>query len=189
MFLKLNSVSFFKIKKFLNFFLFTYLAALGLSRVTEDLWSSLRHLNPWCGVGPSLLTRDGTLAPCIGSMESYPLDHQVVPWILYSYSFFFSFKRHLWWYSSEVIFVKYLGFPSSFSSPLQGWDRIAVIGLWDWSLSSNLPKTCKHLLDEEGPSALVQERLLGQPGLKRENLMTSSQPRIPQWRVAPAHCN
>ena len=34
-----------------------------------------------CGmhVGSSSLTRDRTLAPCIGSVESYPLDHQGSP--------------------------------------------------------------------------------------------------------------
>ena len=102
MFLKLNSVSFFKMKKnFLNFFLFPYLAVPGLSRGMQDLWSLLRHLNPWLQrVGPSFLTRDGTLAPCIGSMTSYPLDHQGSP-LNSVFSLFFSFKRDLWWYSSQ----------------------------------------------------------------------------------------
>lgn len=29
----------------------------------------------------SYLTRDQTLAPCIGSVESYPLNYQVSPWM------------------------------------------------------------------------------------------------------------
>ena len=35
-----------------------------------------------CGmhVGSGSLMRDRTWAPCIGSVESYPLDHQVSPW-------------------------------------------------------------------------------------------------------------
>ena len=30
-------------------------------------------------MGPSSLTRDRTQAPCIGSVESYPVDHQRSP--------------------------------------------------------------------------------------------------------------
>ena len=50
---------------YLSTYLFLFLAAPGLS----------------CGMhaGSSSLTRDRTWAPCIGSAESYPLDHQGYP--------------------------------------------------------------------------------------------------------------
>ena len=44
--------------------IFIYLVFLGLSSSPQDLQPSLWH------VGSSSLTRDGTLAPCIGSLES-----------------------------------------------------------------------------------------------------------------------
>ena len=57
-------------------YLFFCLVALGLSCMW-DLWSLLWH------VGSSSLTQK-TWAPCVGSMESYPLDHQGSPLILLS---------------------------------------------------------------------------------------------------------
>ena len=59
-------------------FIFIYLTAPGLSWGTWDLWSSLQYAGSFL-VGSSFLTRDGTWAPCIGSSESYPLDHQGLP--------------------------------------------------------------------------------------------------------------
>ena len=50
-------------------YLFIYLAALGLSCGMRSLSCSMRAES-------SSPTRDRTLVPCIGSMESYPLDHQ-----------------------------------------------------------------------------------------------------------------
>ena len=46
------------------FFFLIYLAAVGVSCGIRDLQYSLRH------VGSSSLTRNGTPAPCIGSVES-----------------------------------------------------------------------------------------------------------------------
>ena len=48
-----------------------YLTVPGLSCGMKDLQS--QH------VGSSFLTRDPTQAPCIGNMESQPLDHQGSP--------------------------------------------------------------------------------------------------------------
>ena len=52
-----------------NYCLFIYLPAPSLSCGMQDLLSSLRH------VRSSSLTRDRTQARCIGSAESWPLDH------------------------------------------------------------------------------------------------------------------
>ena len=67
-----------------NIYLFI-LAVPGLSCGMQDLrcgvWASqLWHADSqlW-HVGSSSLTRDRTWAPCIGSVESYPLDHQGSP--------------------------------------------------------------------------------------------------------------
>ena len=50
------------------FLIFIYFSLFGCSG------SSLRH------VGSSSLTKDQTQVPCIGSLVSYPLDHQGNPW-------------------------------------------------------------------------------------------------------------
>ena len=72
--------------QFLNFYLFI-LAVLGVSCGMWDL--QLRHVGSYscsmrtlsCGThaGSSSLTRDQTGAPCVGGIESYPLDHHGVP--------------------------------------------------------------------------------------------------------------
>ena len=49
---------------------FIYLAVFDLSHGTQDLQSSLGP------VGSSSLTMNQTQAPCFGSAESQPLDHQ-----------------------------------------------------------------------------------------------------------------
>ena len=71
-----------KLLLFFNIYLFI-LAVPGLSYDTWGLHCSLQTLTCSmqtlsCGmhVGFSSPTRDWTQAPCIGSMESYPLDHQ-----------------------------------------------------------------------------------------------------------------
>ena len=64
---------FFKIFSILVYFM--YLAVC-------DLQSSLWH------VGSSSLTRDPTQAPCFGSTESQPLDHQRSPWNTFEMSCF-----------------------------------------------------------------------------------------------------
>ena len=56
---------------FLSFFNVYYLAMQGLSCSMQDLLVAV------CGIYS--LTRDRTQAPCIGSMESSPLDHQGSP--------------------------------------------------------------------------------------------------------------
>ena len=62
------------------------MAEPGLSCGTQDLRCSMQAFS--CGmrtlscsmhVGSSSPTRDATQAPCIGSVESYPLDHQGSP--------------------------------------------------------------------------------------------------------------
>ena len=60
------------------FCLFFFLAVPGLSCNMQDL--QLWHANSqlW-HVGSNSLTRDRTWAPCIGSAESQPLDHQGSP--------------------------------------------------------------------------------------------------------------
>ena len=68
---------FYKERKFLKIFI--CLAALGLHCSTQDL--QLGHTNSQLlPVGTSSLTRDQTQAPCIGSAESQPLDHQGSPY-------------------------------------------------------------------------------------------------------------
>ena len=67
-----------------NFFkyLFIYiliLAAPGLSCGTRDLRCSTQALSCCVHAGSSSPTGDRTWAPCIGSAESYPLDHQGSP--------------------------------------------------------------------------------------------------------------
>ena len=77
---------------YLFIYLLIYLAAQGLSCGTLDLHCSMLdlHCSMWdlhCDmwdlqlqhVGSSSLTRDSTRAPCIGSTESQPLDHQGSP--------------------------------------------------------------------------------------------------------------
>ena len=64
-------IIYFKIYLFIKY-LFIYLfilVALGLSCGTRDLLCDMH-------VESSSPTRDRTRAPCIGSVESYPLDHQ-----------------------------------------------------------------------------------------------------------------
>ena len=89
---------FFKGRNFFKiYFLFLFLFILsvpGLSCCVQDLRCGMQDLlvaaggllscSMWtlsCGmhVGSSSLTRDQTQAPCIGSVESYPLDHQGNP--------------------------------------------------------------------------------------------------------------
>ena len=65
-------------------YLFIYLAGPGLSCRMRDLRFSLWSLVVACkvllvAVGSSSLTRDGTQASCIESMESQPLDHPGSP--------------------------------------------------------------------------------------------------------------
>ena len=66
---------------FFKVFILFYPSAPGLSCSTWDLRSSLQHagsLAVACGI-PSSLTRNGTQAPCIRSVQSQPLDHQGRP--------------------------------------------------------------------------------------------------------------
>ena len=63
---------------FFNIYLFIQ-AAPGLSCSTRDLHYGMRDLSCGMHVGSSSLTRDQTRAPCIGSVESYPLDLQGSP--------------------------------------------------------------------------------------------------------------
>ena len=55
------------------------LAVLGLSCRTRDLRCCMRNLCCGMHVGSSSPTRNRTGAPCVGSVESYPLDHQGSP--------------------------------------------------------------------------------------------------------------
>ena len=57
-------------------FVLIYLTVLGLSCSKQDF--QLQN------VGCSSLTRDGTWPPCIGSLESQPLDHQGSPRVKFS---------------------------------------------------------------------------------------------------------
>ena len=68
-------------KGHINLFIFynIYLAAPGLSCCTQDLCCRVWDLSCGMCVRSSSLTRDRTRAPCIGSVESYPLDHQGSP--------------------------------------------------------------------------------------------------------------
>ena len=59
-----------------------YLGCPGLSCGMWDLHCGMRTLSCGMHVGFSFPTRGRTRAPCIGSAESYPLDHQGSPWIL-----------------------------------------------------------------------------------------------------------
>ena len=68
------------------FLIFIYLFVLGLSCSTRDLCCGMRDLlvvtcklSRSMHVGSSSPTRDWTWAPCIRSMESYPLDHEGSP--------------------------------------------------------------------------------------------------------------
>ena len=80
-----------------NIYLFIYLVApaLSYSRWTPQLRQvgslvadcrllscGMRTLSCSMHVGSSSLTRDRTQAPCIGSVESYPLCHQRSPWLV-----------------------------------------------------------------------------------------------------------
>ena len=74
---------------FLNIYLLIF-AVPGLSCGVRDLFfffnCSMRTLSCSMHAGYSSPTRDQTRAPCIGSTESYPLDHQGSPYVLFSYS-------------------------------------------------------------------------------------------------------
>ena len=68
------------------FLIFIYLASSSLSCGKLDLCCGTRA----CGifscsmhVGSSSLTRDPTQTPCIGSMDSQPMDHQGSPCIIF----------------------------------------------------------------------------------------------------------
>ena len=63
---------------FFNIYLFI-LAAPGLSCSTWIFSCDMQTLSCGRHVGPSSPTRDRTQAPCIGSVASYPLDHQGSP--------------------------------------------------------------------------------------------------------------
>ena len=58
---------------------FFFLPAPGRSCGMWDLHCGMRALSCSMHVGSSSLARDRTQAPCIGSTESYPLDHQGSP--------------------------------------------------------------------------------------------------------------
>ena len=69
---------------FINLFI---LAVLGLSCSMRDLCCgmfscSMRIPSSGMHVGSSSPTRDGTQAPCFGSVEFYPLDHKGSPEII-----------------------------------------------------------------------------------------------------------
>ena len=68
---------FFKI----NLLIYLFLAALDLSCSMQDLFlvAACGLLSCSMNAGSSYPTRDQTRAPCIGSTESYPLDHQGSP--------------------------------------------------------------------------------------------------------------
>ena len=59
---------------FFSIYIYIYLAAPGLRFSKRDLQLQ--------GVGSGSLTRDLTWAPCFGTMESQPLDHQGSPCLL-----------------------------------------------------------------------------------------------------------
>ena len=59
------------------------LAVLVLSRGMQDFQFQLANSQLW-HMGSSSLTRDLTLAPCLGSAESQPLDHEGSLNLLYS---------------------------------------------------------------------------------------------------------
>ena len=71
-------------------FIHLYLAAPGLSCGSQDLCPhcSMWDLRLWPmnsqlqHTASSSLNRDGTWAPCIGSVESWPLDHPGNPWLV-----------------------------------------------------------------------------------------------------------
>ena len=55
---------------------------VGSSTAAHRIFScGMRTFSCGMHVGSSSQTRDQTQAPCTGSMESYPLDHQGSPWI------------------------------------------------------------------------------------------------------------
>ena len=61
-------------------YLFIYFGCVGSSLLHVGSFScGMRTLSCGMLVGSSSLTRDLTRAPCIGSTESYPLDHQGSP--------------------------------------------------------------------------------------------------------------
>ena len=65
---------------FYLFYLFWLCRALVAARgIFFYLVVACRLLSCGMHVGSSSLTRDGTWAPCLGSAESYPLDHQGSP--------------------------------------------------------------------------------------------------------------
>ena len=70
---ELNNVITLLPHRVLKIHLLIYLAGPGLSCGMWDLQSSWQH------VGSCSLTRDQTQAPCTGSVESQPLDHQGSP--------------------------------------------------------------------------------------------------------------
>ena len=55
------------------------LPVLGLSCGTRDLRCGMQTLSCSMHAGSSSPTRDRTWVPCIGNMESYPVDHQGSP--------------------------------------------------------------------------------------------------------------
>ena len=78
----LNKLNYLYFKKYLFIYcLFLFILAVpGLSCSMQVLLvAACGLLSCSMHVGSSSPTRDQTLAPCIGSMESYPLDHQGSP--------------------------------------------------------------------------------------------------------------
>ena len=75
----------FFLKKYLFIYYFIYLFWLHWVFVAASglLSCGMRTFSCGMHVGSSFPTRDQTRAPCIGSMESYPLDHQGSLWRLF----------------------------------------------------------------------------------------------------------
>ena len=94
-YLKNNSVRaapiFFFLERIFNIYLFIWLLRV-LVAAGRLLSCSMRTLSCGMHVGSSSLTRDRTRAPCIGSVESYPLHHQGSP----STYNIFKIKQRMW---------------------------------------------------------------------------------------------
>ena len=81
-------------------FIHIFMAVRGLSCSTRDLQSPLWH------VGSSSLIRNESQAPCIGSMESYPLDYQGGPcgcFQTFQYENSFDWSMPLKWTASCLV--------------------------------------------------------------------------------------
>ena len=81
----------------------SYLQHAGLSCGMRTLSCGMRTLSCSRHVGSSSPTRDQTQAPCIGSAESYPLDHQGIPsFTLYTHIYHFWHSSFLPIYSINI---------------------------------------------------------------------------------------